>query len=70
MTASPEQSRPVGDHTFIGREKELAAIDNALDLACGGQGRVVMLAGPPGIGKTCTSQRIADHAAARGMLVL
>ena len=70
MTASSEPSGSVGDRAFIGREKELAAIHNALDLACGGQGRVVMLAGPPGIGKTCTAQQVARHAAAQDMLVL
>ena len=55
---------------FIGRAKELAALDGALTLARGGAGRIVVLAGEPGIGKTSTAQRAADDAARDGMLVL
>jgi DNA-binding CsgD family transcriptional regulator/DNA polymerase III delta prime subunit len=54
---------------FIGREKELAAIRAAIGNARAGHRRVVVLAGPPGIGKTRTAQHVAEHEAA-GMLVL
>jgi DNA-binding CsgD family transcriptional regulator len=55
---------------FIGRAKELAALDAALTQARGGAGRIVVLGGEPGIGKTSTAQRVADDAARDGMLVL
>jgi DNA-binding CsgD family transcriptional regulator len=70
MTTGSEHSGPLGDRPFVGRVTELAAMRDALDLACAGQGRVVMLAGPPGIGKTRTAQQVAEHAVARDMLVL
>lgn len=55
---------------FIGRQRELDALDAALDRAAAGQPRVVLLAGEPGIGKTRTAQEIVAHAAARQVLAL
>jgi DNA-binding CsgD family transcriptional regulator len=63
--APPTEERP-----FIGRVQELAALDRALAFARAGQGRSVMLAGPPGIGKTRLAQAVAAKAAAADMLVL
>ncbi|MCI0794977.1 MAG: ATP-binding protein, partial [Chloroflexi bacterium] len=40
---------------FVGREKELAELTAALEDALAGQGRLVMLVGEPGIGKTRTA---------------
>ena len=37
---------------FIGRQRESAVLTAALDNALAGRGRLVMLAGEPGIGKT------------------
>src|SRR5580704_10296953 len=37
---------------FVGREREFASLEDALAEAEGGQGRIVGLAGEPGIGKT------------------
>ena len=42
----------------------------ALDDAMSGQGRLVMLAGEPGIGKTRTAQELATLAEQRGAQVL
>ncbi|MEO5698584.1 MAG: AAA family ATPase [Burkholderiaceae bacterium] len=70
MKTGTEPSAPSGEHAFVGREKELAAIHESLGLAIAGNGRVVMLAGPPGIGKTRTAQQVSEHAAAHDMLVL
>ena len=37
---------------FTGRDRELAELRRALDLAVGGEGQVVGLAGDPGLGKS------------------
>lgn len=55
---------------FIGRHPELAALTAALDDAMAGNGRVVMLTGEPGIGKTRTAQEIAATAVANGAKAL
>ena len=41
-----------GAEIFVGRRRELEALCAALDAACEGQGRLALLAGEPGIGKT------------------
>ena len=56
--------------TFIGRQPEMALLTAALDGALSGQGRVVMLAGDPGIGKTRTAQELASIAETQGARVL
>ncbi len=55
---------------FIGRHSEMAALTKALDDVLTGQGRLVMLVGEPGIGKTRTSQELAAYADHRGAQVL
>jgi DNA-binding CsgD family transcriptional regulator len=55
---------------FVGRQRELATLKAALEDAFGGHGRLVMLAGEPGIGKTRTAQEIAAYAETRGAQVL
>ncbi|MCI0437993.1 MAG: AAA family ATPase, partial [Chloroflexi bacterium] len=55
---------------FVGRERELAALVSALDSALAGQGRLVMLVGEPGIGKTRTAQELASIGEQRGANVL
>ncbi|MCH8186543.1 MAG: AAA family ATPase [Chloroflexi bacterium] len=54
---------------FVGRRREIAELTAALDDALGGRGRLVMLAGEPGIGKTRTAQELAAHAEQRGAQV-
>jgi predicted ATPase len=44
---------------FVGREKELTVLRAAVDDALAGRGRLVLLAGEPGIGKTRTAQELA-----------
>ena len=44
-------TQPIGS-VFVGRQRELAELTAALDDALSGQGRLVMLVGEPGIGKT------------------
>src|SRR5262245_48433832 len=59
-----------GGNVFVGRERELAALGTALDEAVDGAGRIVMLAGEPGIGKTRTAQVLARYAESRDVRVL
>jgi tetratricopeptide (TPR) repeat protein len=53
--------------SFVGRAQELADLRVALDDACTGRGRLLLLSGDPGIGKTRLAVEIAAEAAARGM---
>jgi DNA-binding CsgD family transcriptional regulator/tetratricopeptide (TPR) repeat protein len=48
---------------FVGRRHELEALCTALDATCSGDGRLVLLAGEPGIGKTRTALELTAHAA-------
>ncbi len=54
---------------FVGRHREMAELRTALDDAIAGQGRIVMLAGEPGIGKTRTARELSAHAEQRGAQV-
>ena len=51
---------------FVGRQQEMRALYAAVDDAISGRGRLVMLAGDPGIGKTRTAQELASHAGPPG----
>ena len=55
---------------FVGRQDEIEVLTRAFEQARAGQGRIVLLAGEPGIGKTRTAQDLADHAARHGAAVL
>ena len=55
---------------FVGHEREMAELTSALDDALAGEGRLVMLAGEPGIGKTRTAQELASYAEEKGAVVL
>jgi DNA-binding CsgD family transcriptional regulator len=55
---------------FVGRLRELDTLRDALDHSITGHGRIVMLAGEPGIGKTRTAQELAHHAQKHGATVL
>jgi tetratricopeptide (TPR) repeat protein len=56
--------------TFVGRTRELAALRAALDDACRGRGRMVLVTGDAGIGKTRLCDELTRHAEARGARVL
>jgi predicted ATPase len=64
-----ERERRMRD-TFVGRERELAQLTAALDDAIAGRGRIVLLVGEPGIGKTRTAEQLAVVARRRGAEVL
>src|SRR5882724_2765600 len=55
---------------FVGRERELAELRAGLDDALVGRGRLVLLVGEPGVGKSRTADELATQAAERGAEVL
>src|SRR5262245_49064090 len=55
---------------FVGRAREFAELDGALEALRDGRGGLYLLSGEPGIGKTRLAERVADAAAERGTLVL
>jgi hypothetical protein len=54
---------------LINREREMAELRTALDDACAGRGRIVLLGGEPGIGKTRLASALANDAEARDVPV-
>ena len=66
------ESKPTRDigRAFVGRQREMAELTAALDDTLSGHGRMVMLVGEPGIGKTRTAQELAALAEQRGAQVL
>jgi DNA-binding SARP family transcriptional activator len=55
---------------FVGRELELEQLRRGLDSALSGHGRVFLLAGEPGIGKSRLADELTARARTRGMHVL
>ena len=55
---------------FVGRERELAELMDGFADAVAGNGRLFLVVGEPGIGKTRLALEVAGHAAARGGRVL
>ncbi|MBN1400524.1 MAG: protein kinase [Anaerolineae bacterium] len=55
---------------FVGRQREMAELKAALEEALAGHGRLVMLVGEPGIGKTRTALELATYAGLRQAQVL
>ena len=68
MAESPPSR--TSSNVFVGREREMSELRSALDDAMAGHGRLVMLAGEPGIGKTRTAQELASYAEHQGAQVL
>ncbi|MDQ4064823.1 MAG: protein kinase, partial [Actinomycetota bacterium] len=55
---------------FVGRDKELEHLRGALDATFSGSGRLVLLSGEPGIGKTRTAEELMTYARLRDAKVL
>jgi tetratricopeptide (TPR) repeat protein len=55
---------------FVGREEERAAMRRYLEAPRRGQGRVLMIGGQPGVGKTRIAREFGAEAAQRGFLTL
>src|SRR5262245_8393436 len=68
MTTPPVSPLTAG--VFVGRVEEMEALGEALAEAVSGRGRLVLLAGDPGIGKTRTAEEFAAHARQEGAEVL
>ena len=56
--------------TFVGRGRELAELVAGLDAAFAGSGRLVLLAGEPGIGKSRLADALMEEARSRGASVV
>lgn len=54
---------------FVGRDEELARLTSALDDACAARGRIFVVSGEPGIGKTRLADELAARAGERGVRV-
>ncbi len=65
-----EASLPAGRLPLLDREKDLAAIDNSLAEAQTGAGRIVLIEGPPGIGKTALLDELRRRASVKDIAVL
>ena len=69
LAASVTQHPEAAADELVGRDDQLAALDGVLAGARGGRGRVVLVAGEPGIGKTRLAEEAARRGAAAGMQV-
>ena len=65
--ARPESA---GGLPFVGRESVMERLQGAFQESRRGKGRLLLLVGEPGIGKTRTAEELANHARAAGARVL
>ncbi len=69
LAASVTQRPAAAADELVGRDDQLAALEGVLAGARDGRGRVVLVAGEPGIGKTRLAEEAARRAAAAGIQV-
>ena len=69
-TTGAEVAAETSSSTFVGREPELAELVAGLDDAFAGAGRLFLLVGEPGIGKSRLAEELIAHARARDARVL
>src|SRR3954451_7028040 len=69
---SDEHSRVEGlaEGVFVGREREVDKLRAGLEDALAGRGRLLMVVGEPGIGKTRTAEELITYARLRGARVM
>src|SRR4051812_27920080 len=65
-----ELMQHTGTDVLLDREAEIAVLDGLVAQAADGRGRLALIEGPPGIGKTRLVQAARDRAGAAGMVVL
>jgi DNA-binding SARP family transcriptional activator/tetratricopeptide (TPR) repeat protein len=68
--AEAEPAAPSTRGPFVGRESELAELLGSLGDAFSGRGRLCLVAGEPGIGKSRLADEVIAHARAQGARVL
>ena len=66
----PIRAADAQQSAFVGRQAESTVLSEALDDALAGHGRIVLLGGEPGIGKSRLAEELASQARARGADVL
>ncbi|WP_037503376.1 helix-turn-helix transcriptional regulator [Solirubrobacter soli] len=64
------KSKPKASATLVEREREVAQLDSMLEEAIEGEGRAVLIEGPPGIGKSRLMAEFRRRAVAEGAFVL
>src|SRR5262249_51583015 len=69
-SAFREEIERAAAELFVGRERELVQLEAALGEAVAGRGRLYLIAGEPGIGKTRLAECVATSAAGRGATVI
>ena len=69
-TSSAEQFRARPPRAMVGRERELASLLSGLDDAASRHGRMVLISGEPGVGKTRMADEVAAAADAKRMAIL
>jgi AAA ATPase domain len=65
-----ELRTPSAEHAFVGRERELSQGLAILDDVVAGLGRLLLVAGEPGIGKSRMAEELATRARERGVQVV
>jgi DNA-binding SARP family transcriptional activator len=68
--SEPESAAETARGAFVGRESELAELLAGLEDALAGHGRLFLLVGEPGIGKSRLAEELSAQARARGAQVL
>lgn len=63
-----EIGRPIAGERFVGRATLLAGLERDVGLVFGGRGRIALLSGEPGIGKSRTAAELARRAGERGAI--
>jgi AAA ATPase domain len=67
-TGGPDRRQ--GARAFVGRDREVAELAAGLEDAVGGRGRLFLITGEPGIGKTWLAEHLGGYAIRRGTRVL
>ena len=69
MGGGGNPERNAAERAFVGRERERAELRASLDDADNGRGRLFLISGEPGIGKSRLAEVLAAEARSRGMRV-
>ena len=68
--ATPAAAKPKTSSSLVERDREVALLDTLLEEATEGEGRAVLIEGPPGIGKSRLLSEFRRRAGAENALVL